>query len=170
MKTISANDLQMAMANASGVLIDVRSMNEFRQGHIEGSINMPLDTIAHHESWLKQQSVWIICQSGNRSHMACQQLAAMGLTDITNVDGGISGWAKENRPLVHKKKTRTIAIMRQVMIVAGLLILLGLALQRWVHPNGILLTAMVGLGLTYAGVSGQCMMSTILGMMPWNRS
>jgi hypothetical protein len=59
--------------------------------------------------------------------------------------------------------------MRQVQIAAGLLILTGLLLAWLVAPAFVALTAFVGLGLTFAGLSGFCGMARLLALMPWNR-
>jgi hypothetical protein len=63
----------------------------------------------------------------------------------------------------------TIPIMRQVQLIAGSLVLLGVVLSRLVDKRFIFLSAFVGGGLTYAGASGNCLMAQVLGKMPWNR-
>jgi len=62
-----------------------------------------------------------------------------------------------------------LEIMRQVQIVAGGLVLLGVALGVWVAPAFLGLSAVVGAGLAFAGVSGWCGMARLLALMPWNR-
>lgn len=59
--------------------------------------------------------------------------------------------------------------MRQAQIVAGLLILLGLILSQTVAPAWILLTWFVGLGLTFAGITGFCGLAQLLALMPWTK-
>jgi rhodanese-related sulfurtransferase len=59
--------------------------------------------------------------------------------------------------------------MRQVQIAAGSLVLLGLVLSSTVAPAWILLTWMVGAGLTFSGITGFCGMARLLAAMPWNR-
>lgn len=59
--------------------------------------------------------------------------------------------------------------MRQVQIVAGALVLLGALLAWSVDPAFLALSAAVGGGLAFAGISGSCLMARILGHMPWNR-
>ena len=62
-----------------------------------------------------------------------------------------------------------IEIMRQVQITAGSLVLLGVILGTWVAPAFYGLSAFVGAGLMFAGISGWCGMAKILAVMPWNR-
>jgi hypothetical protein len=56
-----------------------------------------------------------------------------------------------------------------VQIAAGSLVLLGVMLAWLVSPWFVLLSAFVGAGLTFAGMSGWCGMAKLLGAMPWNR-
>lgn len=74
-------------------LLDVRTQEEYRGGHIPGSVNVPLDRIADALRLIpdKEARVFVYCLSGGRSHMACGQLARLGYTDVTNI-GGISQW------------------------------------------------------------------------------
>ena len=60
-------------------------------------------------------------------------------------------------------------IMRQVQIVTGSLVLLGLALAVLITPWFALLSALVGAGLGFAGVTGHCGMAELLGRLPYNR-
>ena len=59
--------------------------------------------------------------------------------------------------------------MRQVQITAGSLVLLGAILGTWVAPAFYGLSAFVGAGLMFAGISGWCGMAKILAVLPWNR-
>ncbi len=75
-------------------LLDVRTPEEYRSGHIPGSINLPLDRVEDIEAVApeKQEKLFVYCLSGGRSARACGALAAMGYTDLTDL-GGITGWA-----------------------------------------------------------------------------
>lgn len=89
-----------AMASDSSiVLVDVRTPQEFSEGHVFGAINIPLDTIeTSFESLFEDKDVqlFIICRSGNRSAQAATILQKLGYTDITDI-GGIINWPQ---PLV----------------------------------------------------------------------
>ena len=66
-------------------------------------------------------------------------------------------------------KSQPLPLMRQVQIVAGILILLGVALGYAFNSGFFLLSAFVGAGLTFAGITGFCGMARLLALMPWNR-
>lgn len=59
--------------------------------------------------------------------------------------------------------------MRQVQIVAGSLVALGTVLGATVAPAFYALSAVVGAGLLFAGITGICGMERVLALMPWNR-
>jgi rhodanese-related sulfurtransferase len=61
-------------------------------------------------------------------------------------------------------------MMRQVQIVAGSLVLIGVCLGWLVAPGFFALSAFVGAGLTFAGISGFCGMAKLLALLPWNRT
>ena len=72
----------------SATIVDVRTPEEFKEGHVPYSINIPLDTIAKQIDRLKGLSKPIIlcCRSGNRSSQALGQLKSAGCEQI--FDGG----------------------------------------------------------------------------------
>lgn len=75
------------------VLLDVRTAEEYRSGHIEKSVNLPLDTIDSIENTVKDKNtpVYVYCLSGNRSGRAVAYLKQSGYTNVKNI-GGISGY------------------------------------------------------------------------------
>ena len=89
---ISIQKAQWALANKSGIkLIDVRTVGEYRQGHIAGSVNIPLANIRDCCITDKSTPIFVYCKGGGRAHQAKDTLMAMGYTNVTNI-GGISGW------------------------------------------------------------------------------
>jgi rhodanese-related sulfurtransferase len=83
------------------VLVDVRSPEEYRQdGHIRGSRLLPLPVLAQRSGELpKDIPIICICRSGNRSQVACEQLASRGFTNVTNLVGGMIGWGRSGLPI-----------------------------------------------------------------------
>ena len=83
-----------AMLEEGGVIIDVRSVEEFMTGNIENSINIPLMQLSSNLNQLKDKSQPIItcCASGMRSATAKQILKTKGYEDVVN--GG--GWSRLN--------------------------------------------------------------------------
>ena len=70
---------------------------------------------------------------------------------------------------MEEDKSQPLPLMRQVQIAAGVLILLGVALGYTVNSGFFLLSAFVGAGLAFAGITGFCGMARLLALMPWNR-
>ncbi|MBQ9022077.1 MAG: rhodanese-like domain-containing protein [Eggerthellaceae bacterium] len=70
-------------------LVDVRSEGEFANGHIEGAINIPLNSFHRASKKLrdKDATIYIYCASGSRSGSAANALKSMGYTDVTNIGG-----------------------------------------------------------------------------------
>ena len=87
-------------------------------------------------------------------------------SNVVNVEGGTLAWEKAGLPVVPGKKA--ISLERQVRIAAGLLVLLGTAFGWFVHPAFLGLSAFVGAGLVFAGVTDTCGMGMLLARMPWN--
>jgi len=84
-------------------LIDVRSTAEAAQGIIEGAEVIPLHTVPMRvDEFRDQRDVVLYCHSGARSAQACQFLAAQGIDNLYNLDGGILVWAGAGFPLVPK--------------------------------------------------------------------
>ena len=75
--------------NPSAVLLDVRTVQEYRRGHIPGSKNVPLQSIDKVTSVVKNKNtvLYIYCQSGARSRQANTMLRHMGYTNVNNIGG-----------------------------------------------------------------------------------
>jgi rhodanese-related sulfurtransferase len=148
-------------------LVDVRSASEFAVGHIPGATNIPMDQIeARLDDLRSDVPLVLICQTGKRARMTGALLAPCQ-REITVLEGGTSGWIHAGLPVVSGTKTRW-SLERQVRLGAGLLVLSGACLALAVDPRWLFLSAFVGLGLTFAGLTDLCPMSEILGKMPWN--
>ena len=115
----------------------------------------------------KDDTLHLICQSGGRSAMACQKLETAGYEAVVNLEGGTSAWQAASLPLVVGKKA--MSLERQVRIAAGSLIVIGAAIGYFVHPGGFGLSAFVGAGLVFAGLTDTCAMGMMIAKMPWNQ-
>lgn len=82
--------------NKDAVLLDVRTAEEYRGGHIDGSVNLPLDRINQIENIVKDKStpLFVHCYSGGRSGQAVSYLKRKGYTKATNI-GGISSYREK---------------------------------------------------------------------------
>lgn len=92
---LSMKDAQVALENdKSIILIDVRTVEEYRDGCIKGSINIPLDTLPRVLASKvpdKNAKIFVHCLSGGRSRQASNWMTANGYTNVTDI-GGISSW------------------------------------------------------------------------------
>ena len=82
--------LSQKNAKAQGIWIDVRTPEEFRTGHLQGAINIPVQNIRAAitaASPDKNAPLHLYCRSGRRAELALQELKAMGYTNITNHGG-----------------------------------------------------------------------------------
>ncbi len=164
---ISAHDLADQLAAGAVTVIDVREPMEFVTGHIAGSLNVPLSRLAQAD--LPRGPLVLVCQSGNRSGKGLTQLLQLGHPHpVADLLGGVPAWQQAGFP-VRQLKGAPLPLMRQVQIVAGSLVLLGVILSQVVAPGWIWLSGFVGAGLTFAGLSGFCGMARLLAAMPWNR-
>lgn len=81
-------------------LIDVRSKQEYDEGHISGSILIPVDELENRSDELsKDQTVIVYCKVGMRSNSAAQILKDKGFKDIYDVEGGITAWIEKGYPI-----------------------------------------------------------------------
>lgn len=170
--TISPLELERLRRNGAKVdLIDVRTSAEFREVRAHIARNIPLDRLDAQDlvqgrNEHPEEPIYVICRSGNRSRKACEKLLAAGVTDVVNVEGGTLAWEAAGLDVVRGK--RTISLERQVRIAAGSLVLLGVVLAWLVHPAFVAISAFVGAGLVFAGVTDTCGMGMLLARMPWN--
>ena len=150
-------------------LIDVRTPAEFAQLHAEGARLVPLDQLdpGSFSTTSDDAPLYVICQSGARAAKAADALRAAGRRNVFCVDGGTAAWAQAGLPVV-RGTGRIPSLERQVRIAAGSLVLLGVLLGWHAHPAFYALSAFVGAGLVFAGVTDWCGMGLLLARMPWN--
>lgn len=96
MKQISVKELHaLTLDPETTILIDVRSAGEHRDGHIPGAKNIPLDELEVQADWLRGfDVVYAHCKMGGRSGRGCETLVSLGLSNVVNVEGGVSAWEK----------------------------------------------------------------------------
>ena len=165
LSTISPADAKR-LIDQGAVLIDIRGADEHARERIAGARNQPLDALTAIES--SARPVIFHCKSGNRTAVNGAKLAAAAAGDAYMVEGGIESWKKAGLPVV-RDRSQPIEIQRQVQIAAGTLVLLGVLLSALVTPWFIAISAFVGAGLTFAGLTGWCGMAKLAALMPWNR-
>lgn len=168
--TISASAAAERCRLNGAVILDVRTPAEFEEIHAEYAKNIPLDQLTPDAFRSivsnSQPPVYVICKSGGRGKKACEKLAAAGI-DVTNIDGGTTAWEAAGLPVIRGRKT--MSLERQVRIAAGSLVVLGIALGWFVHPYLLGISAFVGCGLVFAGITDTCAMGMLIAKLPWNQ-
>lgn len=168
---LQAKDLHAALAAGKNIkLIDVRTPAEFGEVHLEGSTLVPLDRLTPKEVASSTEDAdycVLICRAGQRAVQAQQRLAAAGFARTKVLEGGVNAWLAEGLPV--NRGSKAISLERQVRIGAGFLTLTGVILGTWLHPGFHGLSAFVGAGLMFAGITDWCGMAMVLAKMPWNQ-
>jgi rhodanese-related sulfurtransferase len=171
-RTISVSELAALNDREAVELLDVRTPAEFGELHATVARNAPLESLDPHRvmqdcNGSASKTVYLICRSGNRSAMACRKFIDAGYDNVVSVDGGTSAWHGAGLPVVQGRKA--MSLERQVRIAAGFLALVGGLLGIFVHPYFAGLSAFVGAGLMFAGITDTCGMALLLAKMPWNQ-
>ena len=130
-------------------LIDIRESSEYAEKFIPGARLVPLSAIDGQD--LKDAS-------------SLERLA--GNVDAFQMEGGMTAWEKEGLPV--KLGNAPFPLFRQIQIGAGVLVLSGILGSYVWHPM-YWLSAFVGAGLIFAGITGFCGLGILLSRMPWNR-
>lgn len=100
-KLLSVSDYKAKLKNDAGQyqLVDVRTSDEYSQGHIEGSQNIDfLNPVAFETEFNKldkNKPLMIYCRSGSRSRRAAEKLQAMGFKKIFDLEGGYRMWEQQ---------------------------------------------------------------------------
>lgn len=167
--SLKPDEVDKRLFGRGAVLVDIREPDEFARRHVRGALSQPLSTLEQaHLKIDPAQDVIFTCRTGMRTGANCERLAALVQRDAYVLEGGVDAWAAAGLPVEEDRKA-PLELMRQVQIAAGALVLAGVALGFAVHPAFFALSAFVGAGLAFAGISGFCGMARLLAVMPWNR-
>lgn len=155
------------LIDEGAVLVDIRESDEHARESVPGARHHALSRLSSIDT---QGATAVIfhCRSGARTAGNAQRLAASVECDAYILEGGIDAWRKAGLAIAVDRR-QPIEIMRQVQITAGSLVVLGVILGVWVAPAYFVLSAFVGAGLAFAGITGWCGMAKLLALMPWNR-
>lgn len=168
-RQVISPDLANRVLSGEIAVIDVRTTSEYRAGHVPRSINIPMDEVESRlEDIPKGLPVLMVCQSGRRSEIVRGRIHGK-LDQLSCIDGGLNEWVKAGLPVVKSTRTR-MALDRQSMIGASLLVLTSVALGTLISPAWYFLALLPGVGLMLAGTTGFCLMGIILSTMPWNKA
>lgn len=167
LETLSAQTVYEHVRDGHGIIVDIRESDEYARTHIEGAYLMPLSVIQclPVKAMLQDKKVYFMCYSGGRTLEALAKLEGLH-SNAAVLDGGIAAWQKAGLPIKHA--ARTVSIWRQIQLIVGVLLVLAWfgTIAGW---NVGWVSLFLGLGLTYAGVSGFCGLGILLNAMPWNK-
>ncbi|TBR40466.1 MULTISPECIES: rhodanese-like domain-containing protein [Dyella] len=97
--------IQRQQAGQAPFLLDVRRADEFRDGHIEGALNVPVEQLSGRYTALgvpRDREIVVYCVSGRRAAKAQEILEARGYTHVRLLDGSMNAWREEKLPLVRE--------------------------------------------------------------------
>lgn len=167
----SATLISWIDAHTDLIILDVRTGAEFESMHIRGSYNVPLPLLSEHADELTERlgrRVVLVCQSGARAEQARQRLGAAGIETPHVLTGGVPAFAAAGGSIV--RGAQRWDLERQVRLVAGSLVITGLAGGKFLSPKFRILAGVIGSGLTFSAATNSCAMGKALAAMPWNRS
>lgn len=171
MERLSPENAKRRIADGATV-IDIRSQREFTDAHIPGAVLLPaglIDTDCTPQ--IKNGNVVFYCSSGVRTNAAQPTIEAAGFTNSGFIDGGLNAWRGAGLPVKAANGTAPkLDIQRQVQITVGILLLISTALSFMISPLFAIADGLIGAGLLMAGLTGTCMLASVLMWMPWNRS
>ncbi|MFC1237763.1 rhodanese-like domain-containing protein [Vibrio sp. DW001] len=107
-KEISPAQLTQFINRDEGVVIDIRTKDEFKQGHITGALHiLPSEiksgTVPNLEKY-KESPITVVCKSGQAATENANLLAKAGYENVNLLKGGILSWSEAKMPLVRGKK------------------------------------------------------------------
>lgn len=166
---ISAKDAESLISN-DAIIIDIREDDEYARERILGAVNVPLSSWQSEcfDSFSKDKPLIFHCQSGNRTKQSIEKIQALGWSQSYILDGGLMAW-KQSGNTTQSSRSKPFPIMRQVQIVIGTMVLLGVILSYGVSPAFNLLSAFFGAGLLFAGITGSCGLANLLMRLPFNK-
>jgi phage shock protein E len=105
LRVVSPADAAATIADAPDdlVILDVRTPEEFSEGHIDGAVMLDFyrDDFADELAKLDPDVPYVLyCRSGNRSGQALAMMDALGFTEVDDVEGGVINWQTSGLPLV----------------------------------------------------------------------
>ncbi|HBB76193.1 MAG: hypothetical protein A2186_00390 [Candidatus Levybacteria bacterium RIFOXYA1_FULL_41_10] len=102
--SITAEEVKQALDTKADVtIVDVRTPDEYRKGHLEGSLLLPVDTVSEKAASVlkdKKETLYVYCLSGSRSIQAADILLKLGYTRVFNMTSGLLAWRAKGYSLI----------------------------------------------------------------------
>ena len=95
-EVLSYDDFKNQISNNKVLLFDVRTMEEYNNGHLKGSVNIDFYEEELFNKFFKKveksKPIYIYCRSGNRSKKSSEQLQELGFVKVYDLEGGYKNW------------------------------------------------------------------------------
>ncbi|KFZ31115.1 hypothetical protein IDSA_06455 [Pseudidiomarina salinarum] len=105
-KALPPQQATLLVDRNNGVFVDIRSVDEFRKGHIQGSLNIPAERIRKNDfgalEKYKSAPIVVVCATGMTAKGPATQLNKAGYEQVALLQGGIAAWQSASFPLVKK--------------------------------------------------------------------
>ena len=150
-------------------LVDIRETSEYAQEHLPGARLVPLSVAKSYpvkDEDAPTKPVIYFCHSGRRTKNNAELLKSLASGEAYQLEGGLTGWKQAGLPV--ERGSSVLPMFRQIQIGAGAAVLLGVVGSYFWHPM-FWLTAFVGAGLMFAGITGFCGLALVFAKMPWNK-
>ena len=180
-KTITPTDLYHRLKLGHiAPLIDVRTQEEFEEGHIHGAFSVPLECFSAKDVIQKVNTIYpetptiyIISGSGSKASEATLRLAAEKYEYIMLLEGGMQAWEKSAFPIKRPRSKmiggQHLEINQQILITVGSVVTLATILGTFVSPAFLAISLLAGIGIAYEGIFGTDYFHQFLSRMSWNR-
>jgi rhodanese-related sulfurtransferase len=101
-REVTSREAAELIKNEEPIILDVRTPNEYKQGHLHNAVLIPVQELQRRYRELgahKDREILIYCATGNRSTVASKILIDNGFKHIVDMQGGIYDWSKLNFPV-----------------------------------------------------------------------
>ena len=163
---IAASLAHQWLIQGEALLIDVREPAEYLQQHIVGAMNFPAGVIRARDL-PRDKKIIIYCLKGVRGERACTQLESEEGLDLYHLSGGLRSWVKQGFPVV--EQISVWPVMQQAHLIIGLLLITFSGLSYFIDTRFMVVVALMGCGLTNAGLTGYCGLAQFLRRLSWNK-
>ena len=95
--------IQKNKGNSDFVILDIRTPEEFRDGHIEGAVNVDFRSPnfgVEIDRFDKDKTYFVYCRTGNRTYSAVTLMGPLGFRSMVRLEGDINGWKSAGLPVV----------------------------------------------------------------------
>ena len=174
LKKISAEAFQSVLhKNKNLFVIDVRTEAEFAACHVKGARLFPLQDLSPARILLESEGavgdapIYVLCKAGGRALKAADILAPETMRDVIVIEGGTDACVACGMPAILGEPA--MSLERQVRVAAGSLVVVGVALGTFIDTAFYGVSAFVGAGLVFAGLTDTCAMGMLIARMPWNK-